>query len=350
MKRFIFFAFLLCPLFFFIDANAQPNSYYGLRIGQKYSSEQVVEAVGDNGIHRWQLDGETRTLKKHVFSNVTYEGRHYSSLQVLTLLSDSTFVGIRLSLVDESTDGSFDLDSVFTELKDTLSSQYKMKPTTTSNENITGLEYRNPFGPSIILDKTQSKERTTEISLMYVSTAEIEVDLIMNGPGYKPTIQDTFSKLKLGKKYLASTIKSAFKRNGTFLSESQKTDGKLIVFCDFRFADHLWDYAEIQLTRKGIFSSFRVYDGYSTIANEEVNAAHRLYEGIKRQLNTKYDPNNVLTEIESMKLFSGDNGIDALLHIYSGKTRGGNHRIFVELVYSLSSQDTRFEESVSSDL
>lgn len=319
--------------------NAQqniPDEFFGLKFGEKYTVEQMKASVGDGGTY-FEVDNTEpfdmggTLYYRYGFENVSYEGRTYPVVVLMTLTNG------KLACADfcypEGSLSTASLDSTYSVLKDELSKAYDMTAFPVSDHpEIERLIAMNN-GVTVRLDRYVEDGRTTGVEVTYVSMMTALMDIF---DSLRPTIQDSFFGMKMGSTQTRWTIKDAVGYKGTYLDEEYTSNGKIIVFTDVSFAGRTWDFANFFLTEDGRFYELRVNrslrDG--VLYEDEMRDAQKTYDYYREKLNEKYGEKEEQDSGDGKYVvYLGSNDMGVILSNERSRSKGGDYRRYVSLDY-----------------
>ena len=354
MKRFLLITVLTMSCIITQAQQTLPKDFFDLKFDEKYSTEDLKKHLDGNGSfvrETGTFDIGPTTYNGYSFSNVTYLGRCYPLMTLMTL-SHGTLGGIAFTFTkdDIKIEGQT-LDKIYDELKKDLKEQYgelSEFPVDGRTDISRLLNINN--GVTLRLDKWTSDGETSQIEFSYISLTAPFVD------EYKamyPTIQDTFMGIRIGTKQTTYSIKSAVGYKGNYLDENYDSFGKNITFTKMSFAGRTWDFGSFSLTDKGEFYRICAYDslkdGYGY--DDEKRDANNTYESYKSKLDDKY---GVHDERESddgkYVIYIGENNVAIILSNERGKSTGGEYRRYIKITYYQTEIFNKLSEKSSDEL
>lgn len=313
-----------------------PEEFFGLKFGEQYTPEQMKNAIGANGTY-FDIDnsepfdmGGTLYLR-YGFQNITYEGRTYPLLILMTH-QDGTLTMVDFYIPNDS-DNSAAIDSTYNVIKNELSKTYEMTsfPIQDHPEIERLLTISN--GVTLRLDKYTENGQTSAIEISYLSLFANLREIFQSN---RPEIQDSFYGMRMGTTQTRMAIEKAIGHKGQCLNEEYISNGKIITFKDISFAGRTWDFADFYLTEVGLlyevkFSlSLNDYGSYS----DEWKQAQSTYDYYKQKLDDKYGKTN---ETESDKgkytTYLGKNDMAIIVSNERNQSKGGSFRRYVILDY-----------------
>lgn len=162
---------------------------------------------------------------RYGFQNVTYEGRTYPLLILITNTS-GTLSMVSFCILNDNTNSTA-IDSTYNAIKSELSKDYELTyyPVQDHPEIERMIAINN--GVTLRLDKSKENDQTKSIEISYVSLlasfmGEYESEL--------PEIQDSFFGMKMGSTQTRLTIDRAVGYKGKWLDEEYISNGKVIIF------------------------------------------------------------------------------------------------------------------------
>ncbi len=332
--------FIICFAFITTTALAQqknlPEEFFGLKFCEKYTPEQLKDAMKNKGTYYEVDNSELYELNgiqylRYGFKDVTYEGRTYPILLLMTNTS-----GV-LSLVDfcitNDNASSTELDSTFNVIKSELSKVYELTCYPVQDHPEVERYWAMNNGVILRVDKYTENGQINSIEISYVS-------MVANFMGAfdaeRPEIQDSFFGMKMGSTQTRSTIERAVGYKGRYINEEYKSNGKVITFNEVSFAGHTWEFANFYLTEGGIlyetrFSiSFEDYGSYS----DEWKQAQSTYDFYRQKLNEKYGEKEETNSDEGKyTTFIGKNDMAVIISNERSQSKGGLFRRYVSLDY-----------------
>ncbi|MCM1502533.1 MAG: hypothetical protein NC115_07700 [Bacteroidales bacterium] len=350
MKKFI----IICGILMFpIVAKAQhakSDTFFGLRLGEKYSMEYIVSAIGENGTYV-ALDVETLKIGEidcsySFFKDVRYNGRTYPSMILIFMPSGGELVAVNFTVKAEAIDESQAMSEIYEELKGELSKSYEMSYFPVSERpEVERLESISDDGLMVRFDKYTNDGVITQINVMYIS---LKASIAPNSS--LPTLQDTFFGLKMGERQSVAGIKSALYNKGEFVEEEVDFYGKSILFKNVIFAGKKWDYATFSITEKGEFYNFYVYDSLDDLYLESKEAG-QTYDLLKSRLDNKYGAAEEKDGGDSKNaVYYGNNNRLLILSNERNESKGGSYRRFVGLKYIQTEVYNRLSEISDDEL
>ena len=337
MRRIIF---TICFTFITAISLAQqknlPEEFFGLKFCEKYTPEQLKDAMNNNGVYLeidtskpYDINGIQ--YLRYGFQNVTYEGRTYPLLILITNTS-GTLSMVSFCILNDNTNSTA-IDSTYNAIKSELSKDYELTyyPVQDHPEIERMIAINN--GVTLRLDKSKENDQTKSIEISYVSLlasfmGEYESEL--------PEIQDSFFGMKMGSTQTRLTIDRAVGYKGKWLDEEYISNGKVIIFKDVSFAGRTWDFANFYLTESGVLYevkfniSLEDYGSYS----DEWKQAQSTYNYYRQKLNDKYGEKEE-TESDNGKYttFIGKNDMAVMVSNERSQSKGGSYRRYVSLDY-----------------
>lgn len=337
MRKFVF---TICFTFIAAISMAQqkslPEEFFGLKFCEKYTPEQLRDAMKNNGTYFEIDNSEPYDMNgiqylRYGFQDVTYGGRTYP---LLVLMTNTNGV---LSMVDFCIpNGGADsaaLDSTYNVIKSELSKDYELTsfPIQDHPEVERFLAINN--GVTLRLDKYTENGQTNSIEISYVS---LLAGFMGAFESERPEIQDSFFGMKMGSTQTRSTIERYVGYRGKYLDEEYISNGKAIVFKDVSFAGRTWDFANFYLTEEGVlyeakFSiSLEDYGSYS----DEWKQAQSTYDYYWQKLNEKYGEKEETDSDDGKYVtYIGKNDMAVIVSNERSQSKGGSFRRYVSLDY-----------------
>lgn len=329
------------------------NDFWGLKLGEVYTLEQITEHVGNNGTFVEDLgDVDLGTVfRAYAFSDVNFNDRIVSPFIFLTL-PHGTLGGVYIPYTSDNIPEGQSLDSVYNQLKKELTDKYGALEEfpIEGHPEITRSLYMQG-GIAIKLDKWISEDAVTEVDLSYLSLVASVNEALLDLKG--PTIQDTFFGMKMGSIQSVSTLKSALGYRGEYLDEQYDSFGKNVSFTKLIFAGRTWDYGNFKLSDKGELYWISAYnsldDGY--FYEDEKKEAERTYEAYKEKLSEKYGQREEKTTDDSKYvIYLGENDMAIILTNERSKSQGGTYRRYVKIEYIQTAINQRLTDSNTNEL
>ena len=316
---------------------AQPTSFFGLKLGEKYSLEEMVAAVGENGsyLESGQLNfTDTMVLDVYYFTDVKYGDSYFPLMGLQFSTTTGKLAAASFCYVaDEDTDDAA-MEQTYKQIADTLQVKYPMQAFQTEDPTLTRLVSIGLFSLSMVrLDKYMELDRISSIELTYMSTYDLALELLSDVP-VRADIQDTFLGLKFGEKYTQAQVKSAFFGRGTYMSEERLSPGIGYSFKDVSFGGSKWDFCNVYMTGDSEFYCFYLYDSLDNTARER-RGAKADFESLKAKLDEKYG--SVETEVKDdgslSATYLGGNDVGIILSLDEQKAASGLYRLYFGLNY-----------------
>jgi len=321
----------------YFRCSAQPDSFYGLRLGEVYTQEQIIKAVGDNGAFQGALehdynDGSGIEKDIYLFSPAKYNGYFYPSMTIQC--SSKTKKLLEVSFVYTDSDG-LDTSSLFQEYErmvDDLNAHYPMVHIEMDDPTETRYIYLNAFGTTVRLDKTEENGTISFIQLAFISTLSTAMEIYEQTPSL-PEIQDNFFGLTLGHRYTTNQVKNVLGAHGAFLNEARAPHGVEIHFSEVIFAGHKWDFCAVEMATDGRLYTFSVYDSRIDISNERIENKNT-FESYKKRLDEKYGiAESHEDESGVYATYVGSNDVAIILSNSQARSKGGSYRLYAKIVY-----------------
>lgn len=348
MKR-ILLIFALSLLTIIAKAQQQdiPNEFFGLRLGEAYTVEQLIAAIGDNGtyIKNPGIDDAEPGYLNNGFQNVTYKGKTYSLAFFITL-KDGTLTTVAFYLLPNSDQT---LSSAYDEIKNELSQHYEMLPQESRQPGVERIGSQNN-DIMLTLDKRMEDGQCSSVSIYYTSLTATRDYYTKQ----LPAIQDTFFGMKMGTSCSSRQfVINKIGNKGTFLGEDYTSNRKIITFGDISFAGATWDFADFSFTDSGAFYdidlSCSYNDGY--LYKDDENEAQSQYEYFKEKLNGKYGEQEEKNSDEGRYIvYFGSNNMRLILSNRRAKSTGGDYRRYVSLNYTQTEINNQQNAKSDNDL
>lgn len=329
------------------------DEFFGLKLGEVYTLEQITDHVGENGSFAEDLgDVDLGTVyRAYLFSNVNFNDKVVPSFIFLTL-PYGTLGGVYIPYTQDNIPEGQSLDNVYESLKTELTDLYGTFEDfpIEGHPEIKRLIYIQS-GVAIRLDKWISENAITEVDVAYLSLVASVNEALKELKG--PTIQDTFFGMKMGSIQSVSTLTSALRHKGEYLDEQYDSFGKNVSYTKLIFAGKTWDYGNFKLSDKGELYWISAYDslddGY--VYNDEKKEAERIYETYKKRLSEKYGQREE-TETDDSKyiIYLGENDMAIILTNERSKSQGGTYRRYVKLEYIQTAINDRISKSSNDEL
>ena len=335
MKRFLLIA--LCSLTGW-GCFAQPDVFFGLKFGEKYSLEDMISAIGNNGTYEAKdqtIFTDSIVLDTYLFSNVQYGNSSFPAMVLEVSAKTGSFVGVSFQLFQDEVFNAEAMERTYQAMVDSLQSKYSMMPVPMEDSSVTRLSSVSSFSLGVVhLDKKVENGSITSIGLMYISFTELALE-VLNDLTANPDIQDSFMGLKLGEKYTQVQVKNAMASRATY--ESLDRGGSVISYCfkDVSFAGDKWEFGNLFFTNDNMFMSLLVYDSYDNTLREK-RAAISNFNVLKEKLDDKYgsvDLKNSDDDIERTATYFGGNDVAVMLSLEEQKSKAGYYRIYLKLQY-----------------
>lgn len=330
-----------------------PEEFFGLKFGEAYTQEQIVNAMRNLGEH-FDIDnsepfnmGGTLYLR-YGFKNVTYEGRTYPLLILMTL-KDGTFAMVDF-IIPADTDNRASLDSTYNVIKNELSKNYELTsfPMQEHPEMDRMLTINN--GITLRFDKFTENGQTSSLEISYVYLFASIMERFRN---HLPEIQDLFFGIKMGSSQNRESINTAISYRGRFLEENFTSKGKNITFSDVSFAGTTWDYADFYLTEDNLLYEVLFYlslDDYGSYS-DEWKRAENTYEYYKQKLDDKYgEAEDKSSDDEVYASYFGNNNMAVIISNKRSQSKGGAYRRYVTLDYIQTDLYNQVNEKLDNEL
>lgn len=354
MKKLVF--ILLAMVLSLIAYAQQPitNEFWGLKLGEVYSLDQITEHVGENGTFDKDLgniDIGSGVYRAYSFSNVNFNDEVVPSFIFLTL-AHGTLGGVAIPYTLNNIPEGQPLDNIYEKWRQVLTEKYEnlIEFPIEGHPEVKRLLYMQG-GVALRLDKWMSEDITTEVEVSYLSLLASFSDAMLDFK--RPTIQDSFFGMKMGSIQSVSSLKQTLSHKGVFLEEQYDSSGKNISFTKLIFAGKTWDYGNFKLSDRGELYWISAYDslndGYSY--DDEKKEADRIYNTYKERLDSKYGEHEE-TETDNGKyvIYSGDNDMAIILSNERSKSQGGSYRRYVKIEYIQTSIYGRLSENSNDEL
>lgn len=353
MRNLIFLLFAVTLSYAAYAQQPITDEFWGLKLGEVYTLEQITEHVGENGTFAEDL-GEVdlgTVYRAYSFSNVDFNDKVVPTFIFLTL-SHGTLGGVTIPYLLENIPEGQSLDNIYEQWKQELTEKYGTLEEfpIEGHPEIKRLLYMQG-GIAVRLDKWMSDETTTEVDISYLSLLAALDEAMLELKG--PTIQDTFFGMKMGSIQSVSTLKSALWRKGEYLEEQYDSSGKNVSFSKLIFAGKTWDYGNFRLSDKGELYWIAAYDSLNDgyYYEDEKKEAERTYETYKEKLSEKYgQQEEKTTEDSKYVIYLGENDMAIILTNERSKSQGGSYRRYVKIEYIQTAINQRLSESHNNEL
>ena len=332
--------FTICFTFITAASLAQqkdlPEEFFGLKFCEKYTPEQMKDAMNNNGTYFEIANSEPYEINgiqylRYGFQNVTYEGRTYPLLILITNTS-GTLSMVSFCILNDNTNSTA-IDSTYNAIKSELSKDYELTyyPVQDHPEIERMITINN--GVTLRLDKSKENDQTKSIEISYVSLlacfmGEYESEL--------PEIQDSFFGMKMGSTQTRLTIERSVGYKGKYLDEEYISNGKVIIFKDVSFAGQTWNFANFYITESCVLyeakfnMSLEDYGSYS----DEWKEAQSIYNYYRQKLNDKYgEKEEKDSDDGKYTTFIGRNDMAVIVSNARSQSKGGSYRRYVSLDY-----------------
>lgn len=323
-----------------------PNEFFGLRLGEAYTVEQLIAAIGDNGTYISNYGSNDTELGylNNSFQDVTYKGKTYS-LAFFATLKDGTLISVSFYLLPNA---GRTLESAYDEIKNELSQRYEMLP----QESRPGVERVGSQNNDtmLLLEKCMEDGQCSYVSIYYTSLTAVNDYYLQQNPA----IQDSFFGMKMGSSYSSRQfVINKIGNKGTFLSEDYTSNGKTITFGDVSFAGSTWDFASLSFTENGAFYDIDLSSNYNDgyLYKDDENEAQSKYEYFKEKLNDKYGvQEESISDEGRYVVYFGCNNMRLILSNRRAKSRGGDYRRYVSLNYTQTEINSQQNAKSDDDL
>ena len=316
---------------------AQPTSFWGLKFGEKYTLDEMIAAIGENGTY---VDRERQQFSDQIdfdtyfFTDVEFGDSHFPIMTLQFLPDSGTLLAASFGFLANEETKQEVLERTYKSISDSLQTHYSMITVPLEDPSVTRITSLGTFSPSLVrLDKYTEAGLITAIELTYLSIFDLAFELLPDEPE-RPDIQDTFMGLKFGEKYTLTQVKSALSSRGTYLKEESTSPGVGYIFRDVSFAGKQWSFGTVYMTGDSRFYCFYLYDSLDNTARERRGAKSE-YESFKSKLDDKYG--FVETEEgddESLSTtYMGRNDVYIILSLEEEKSASGLYRLFFKLSY-----------------
>ena len=330
----------ICLIFIAAISLAQqknlPEEFFGLKFCEKYTPEQLKDAMKNNGTY-FEIDNSEpydmngMQYLRYGFQDVTYDGRKYPLLVLMTSLNGA------LSMVDfcipNDSANSAALDSTYNVIRNELSKDYELTSFPVQDHPEIERFFTINNGVTLRVDKYTENGQTNSIEISYVS---LLAGFIGAFESERPEIQDSFFGMKMGSTQTRSTIEKYVGYKGKYLNEEYISNGNTITFKDVSFAGRIWDFADFYLTEDGILYEARFnmsYEDYGSYS-DEWKQAQSTYDYYRQKLNEKYGEKEESDSDEGKyTTFIGKNDMAVIVSNERGQSKGGSFRRYVSLDY-----------------
>ena len=342
-KNILTLLFTFITIVSFAQKHDLPDEFFGLKFNEKYSPEQIQEALKGNGTY-YEFDNTEPYVENGVpyyrygFENASYNGRTYDLIGITTT-TKGVLAQVCFNYFNDS-DTSEAIDSVYEEVKSELTETYAMFSIPAQNDIVADRMLCINEGASRVLRLTKYTEegQTSMIEINYYAFETMANDL--------PEIQDTFYGMKMGSYQTTSSIKSSVENRGTFIEERDLSFGMVVSFYNVSFAGDVWQYASFYTTENGLLYEVDFQKSFeeSDSDSEEFNQAEQNYNTYKAKLNDKYGEHDE-REFETGKYISynGKNHMSAVLSNEVSLSKGSSYRRYVSLTYT---QEDYYQEKM----
>lgn len=345
---------IILAVAFLSTGHAQPSTFFGLKLGQCYSGDQIASILKQNGIKEGpaevaqEPENNPMGLISYYVDDVSFGGRQYPIMAVQVLPNDHKLVCVSFAIFkDDESAIKPQLEGTYYSMRDSLKRIYPLESVDTGSPDIKRLYYSSTLGTAVRLDRYLDGGYTSVIDLSYLSALDIAMALL-NATPTLPDIQDTFFGLKMGKAYTHSQIKSAFISKGTFLNESSSAGQNSVTFTDVYFAGSTWNYCDVMLSSKNELYVVDFYNSYSEFDYNEETGTKKSYKTLKERLDSKYGEAETKEEDSDLStIYIGGNNILIILSKEKSKSKGGSYRQYFHLSYY--QRDVMSAESKASD-
>lgn len=260
------------------------ESFYGLKLGEKYSERTVINALRASGIGRGT-----------------------------PIVKDTLPSFGRLS---------YTVDGMLFRRSDTA------EPIKTTVTVIVSPD--NTFDAVVIVPDAEDAEPMTFVS----DAAAPEIQHLINAN--VDSVEGEFFGLKLGSGVSLVSIIKALGDNGSYLSSRNEGKARVHSFKDVTYAGHEWDYALFSITPAGKLVAFTVYDVYEG-ALKGYRPANKLHIEMRNAYFPKYgfsipysdDDDEILNDY----VFTGRNGVDHAISFFETKADSGKDAYCVQMEF-----------------
>ena len=315
------------------------STFFGLRLGQIYSEQEIVDAVSPYGKYVRRGECPDGLTVPYFFENVVWNKMSYPLFSVSCAEHEGTMISVTFGVRSMDVGSSDALEQTASAFCDSLS-VFDSSPRVEYSADSTFV--RSSYVSKENKDITIGVDRAYEngsISAFYINytnrKAEIHLLVASLFPP-RPKIQDTFFGLKLGEHYGVNDIRKAFYHNGEYLDCSNGGNTVSYTYTDVYFAGHRWNYCVVDITDDGRFYSIRAYDSLSdnSYNYDERNEAKQTYDSFKSRLDEKYG-NAVDTDEDGKcsSVYWGENDVAIVLSNKRSKSSGGEYRRYVSIAY-----------------
>ena len=315
------------------------STFFGLRLGQIYSEQEIVDAVSPYGKYVEKGECTDGLAVPYMFENVMWNGRLSPMVWVSCAERGHILTSVSFGIRATDVDNQESLEKIASSLCDSLSAldanaYYKYSQDSTSVQSF----YASQSNKHIIIrvDCYYENNIVSLVGVNYIhlnATFQASMDSLFPP---RPKIQDTFFGLKLGERYGINDVKRAFYENGDYLNSDNGGNSVSYTYTDVYFAGHKWNYFVVDITDDGRFYSIRAYDSLSDYSYnyDERNEAKQTYDSFKSRLDEKYG--NVVEKDENGKcssVYIGENDVAIVLSNERSKSSGGEYRRYVTIAY-----------------
>lgn len=332
---------------------AQQVSVFGLAIGSRYSSMDIISAVGSRGTlgDANQLasnTGVSEYMTTLAFINVKMGKDNVCPLVLFRSLNDATLLNVSMNYAKDDGLSAESLQAVFDGVKSKFPGLAAVE--TSSGEDEAYL-HSEPSGTSVRVNVDRdSGGALCNVEVIYYDTVVLKS--LVEAIDALPKIQDEFYGIKFGTKVYMTSLTNAVGDRGKYERMLVQDGYKLHTFRDIAFAGKVWDYGEFGVLSDGsTLFSFKVYNSYSTKGADKKDA-EKQYGDYKVKMVSKYGPvaENVNEYGDKSLVYDGSNGVSVNLFNESGHCSDGSSGRFVGLDYYLRSVVLSLARKASAEL
>lgn len=261
----------------------QLESFYGLKLGEKYPEIAVLNALRASGIDR-----QTPIVK----DTLSYFGRLIYTADGLVVKDSSSLESVKASAtVIVAPDGTFEAVIL--------------------NPDIPGADPVSFVADNALPD------------MMHFINANVE------------KVDDEFFGLKLGSDVSLVSITKAVGDKGSYNSSYAEGKTRVHSFKGVAFADKEWDYALFSVTQSGKLVAFTVYSVFEG-RMKGYHPSNRLHLEMRNRYFQKYGfavPGSDDDEVLNDYTFSGQNGLDQVVSFFETETEQGKDAYCVQMEF-----------------
>lgn len=336
MKRFLIIVALSILSCLGIESYAQsvPNTFYGIKLGEKVTKEKISAKIGKPAAAEEDM---VYTVADVEFNGKKWDRVTFVSNQDGQLMA--VFFSHHTEYDIETPDDVLVKDPEYLRLIEALGPAEQL---VSDPDGVTPTLVSLPDMTSMTLAGVQFQNDKTEDGTLVKAIALIYSDLqLMMGftqtliDEELPEVQDTFFGLKFGSRPTMSQVKTAVGSRGSFL-ESGDPAAPEYTFSDVYYAGKRWKYAVFSITPNGQFYQFSAYDTYpdNSWNTDERQMANSTFEDMKGRLDSKYGEAETQKDEDGVHAsYIGKRKVCARLSNERGISKGGEYRRYVKISY-----------------